>query len=110
VKGTRRHRYIAFHVEQEEWISCSSNAQLIHALRQQAAELFSKTLKDLGLWVIQFNGTDGIVKCHYIEKDHVIQLLLSIKKIGDVSVNVTTEMTSGTIQGLSKEKLKKEKK
>ncbi len=109
MKGTRRHRYIAFHVDQNDQNFTMTNSQLLQELRHHATELFSKSLKDLRLWVVQFDGTDGIVKCHYTEKEHVIQLLLSIKKIGQKSVMITTRSTSGTIRGLSETKQKNEK-
>jgi RNase P/RNase MRP subunit POP5 len=60
--------------------------------------LFSKSLKDLGVWVIQFDGTDGIIKCHYREKEHLIQILISLKNIGQTAVKVTTSSTAGTIK------------
>ena len=83
-----------------------TNSGLIQALRQQSFELFSKNLKDLRLWVVQFDGTQGILKCHYTEKEHVIQLLLSIKKIGTKPVMISTRSTSGTIRGLAEKKQK----
>jgi len=100
MKDTRRHRYIAFHVDQNDQNLTITNSQLIQELRQHATELFSKNVKDLRLWVVQFDGTSGILKCHYTEKEHVIQLLLSIKKIGTKPVTITTCSTSGTIRGL----------
>lgn len=108
LKGTRRHRYIDFHVEYDDQNLMITNSGLIQALRQQSFELFSKNLKDLRLWVVQFDGRQGILKCHYREKEHVIQLLLSLKKIGTKPVTITTSSTSGTIRGLKKKKQKNE--
>jgi len=104
VKGTRRHRYIDFHIESKEQNFNITNSELLQGIRQQTFELFSKNLKDLRLWVVQFDGTQGILKCHYTEKEHVIQLLLSIKKIGTKPVTITTRSTSGTIRGLAHKK------
>ncbi|HIG99690.1 MAG TPA: hypothetical protein HA258_03815 [Thermoplasmata archaeon] len=104
MKGTRRHRYIAFHVDQDDKKYLASTSQLIQELRQQTSTLFSKNLKDLRLWVIRFDGRDGVLKCHYTEKEHIIQILISIKKIGESSVTITTSSTSGTIHGLSTKK------
>ncbi len=104
MKGTRRHRYIDFHVDSKEQNFSFTNSELLQVLRQQTFELFSKNLKDMRLWVVQFDGTQGILKCHYTEKEHVIQLLLSIKKIGTKPVTVTTCSTSGTIRGLAHKK------
>jgi RNase P/RNase MRP subunit POP5 len=69
-------------------------------LRKQAYDLFSKDAKELGLWVVRFDGTTGIVKCRYREKDRTIQLLQTLKKIGSKSVTFTTYATSGTIRGI----------
>jgi RNase P/RNase MRP subunit POP5 len=43
----------------------------------------------------------GILKCHYTEKEQVIQILRTIKKIGTTPVTITTHVTSGTIHGLT---------
>jgi RNase P/RNase MRP subunit POP5 len=84
-----------------------TDTELIQALRQQTHDLFSKTAKELGLWVVQFDGTTGIIKCNYQEKEHTIQLLQSLKKIGSKSVALTTYATSGTIRGITDKKLKR---
>ena len=107
MKGTRRYRYIAFHVEYKDTRCGVSTSQLIQDLRLQATTLFSKSLKDLGVWVIQFDGTDGIIKCHYREKEHLIQMLISLKSIGHSAVTITTSSTAGTIKASLKKKLKK---
>jgi RNase P/RNase MRP subunit POP5 len=75
--------------------------ELIQAIRQQTQDLFSKTAKELGLWVIHFDGTTGIIKCNHKEKEHTIQLLHSMKKIGSKSVSFATNVTSGTIRGIT---------
>ncbi|HWR64069.1 MAG TPA: Rpp14/Pop5 family protein [Candidatus Thermoplasmatota archaeon] len=106
MRGTRRHRYIDFHVDYSDLNTDGTHSELLQALRTHALALFSKNLKDLRLWVVQFDGTQGILKCHYTEKDHVIQLLLSIKKIGTKPVMISTRSTSGTIRGLAEKKQK----
>jgi len=106
VKGNRRHRYISFRVELEGTNTPLTNKELIPALRQQTQDLFCKTAKELGLWVIQFDGTMGIIQCNYKEKEHTIQLLHSMKKIESKSVSFTTYTTSGTIRGITDKKLK----
>lgn len=105
VKGIRRHRYIDFHVESKEQI-LFTNPELLQALRQQTFELFSKELKDLRLWVVRFDGIKGILKCHYTEKEQVLQILRSIKRIGTTPVTIITHATSGTIHGLTSKKNK----
>ncbi|MBN2599486.1 MAG: hypothetical protein JXA75_03010 [Candidatus Thermoplasmatota archaeon] len=104
IKGVRRHRYIAFNVICELPHSLLTKADFIQALRRHTFELFSRTAQDLGLWVVQFDGTKGILKCHYSEKDHVRHLLQSLQTIGAAPVHITTRSTSGTIRGLTKKK------
>ena len=106
VKGDRRHRYISFRVTLEGNNAPLTKVELIQALRQQTQDLFSKTVKELGLWVIHFDGTTGIIQCSHKEKEHTIQLLYSMKKIGSKSVSFTTYATSGTIRGLTEKKVK----
>jgi RNase P/RNase MRP subunit POP5 len=104
VKGNKRYRYIGFRITFTGNTHSFTNSDLIQAIRKNTRDLFSKDVKDLGLWLIQFNGTSGIIKCHSQEKEHAMQLLQSLKKIGVASVHVTTSMTSGTIRGLTEKK------
>jgi RNase P/RNase MRP subunit POP5 len=107
VKGTKRHRYISFGVTFVENNPPLTDTELIQALRQQTYDLFSKAAKELGLWVVQFDGTRGIIKCNYQEKEHTIQLLQSLKRIGSKSVDFTTYTTSGTMHGITDKKQKR---
>ena len=105
IKGTRRHRYISFRISFMGQNYPITETELIQAIRQQTHDLFSKTSKELGLWIIQFDGNTGIIKCNYTEKEHTIQLLQSLKTIGSKSVVCTTSATSGTIHGITHKKL-----
>lgn len=107
IKGSRRHRYISFRVSFMEPNYSITETELIQAIRQQTYDLFSKTSKELGLWVVQFDGNTGIIKCNYTEKEHTIQLLQSLKKIGSRSVTFITSTTSGTIRGITNKKRKR---
>ena len=107
LKDTRRHRYISFRVALIGENLPLTRTELIQAFRQQTSDLFSKETKELGLWVVQFDGTVGIIKCNQKEKEHTIQLLYSLKKIGSKSVSFTTYATSGTIRGITDKKLKR---
>lgn len=107
VKGTRRHRYIGFHVSYEKKDSLLTKTDLIQALRKHTSILFLKNTKELGFWIVQFDGMDGILKCNYQEKEHGMQLLQSLKTIGTKPVNITTQITSGTIHGLTNNKNKR---
>ena len=101
VKGSRRYRYIGFQVKIKGKQNAFSESDFIHTLRQQAHEVCSKDAKELGLWLIRFNGTQGIIKCNYQEKEHVMQLLIQLKNVGATPVRITTHACSGTIRGLT---------
>ncbi len=104
MKGTRRHRYIFFKVTYDQAHAFASQKELLQALRQNTYERFLKNTKDLGLWIVRFDGTTGIIKCHYRETENVKQLLLAMKSIGTKPVSITTHATSGTIHGLTDKK------
>ena len=109
VKSTRRQRYILFHVVYTEGHRPLTQTELIQAIRQQTYDLFSKHIKDLGLWVVQFDGTTGILKCKNQEKERTRELLESLKMIGSTPATITTQSTSGTIRGLTNKTSKRRK-
>jgi RNase P/RNase MRP subunit POP5 len=100
VKGTRRHRYISFQIDYKIETAPVTQQAFIGALRRGASKLFSKTLPELGLWVIRFDGTTGILKCHYQQTKNSTMLLHSLTTVGSTAVNITTHATSGTIKAL----------
>jgi len=55
----------------------------------------------MGLWLVRFNGTEGILRCKAQEKDTTLLLLQSIKEIETKKVEITTHATSGTIRGIT---------
>jgi RNase P/RNase MRP subunit POP5 len=101
VKGIRRYRYISFQLKTTGQQGSPTESELIQALRKQASDLFSKDAKELGLWMIRFDGARGILKCNYQEKERAIQLLLKLKNIGSNHIKITTHACSGTIRGLT---------
>jgi RNase P/RNase MRP subunit POP5 len=64
--------------------------------------LFNKNCESMGIRLINFNGKYGIVKCNHTEKENIIKLLNSIKKISLNDVYIETIGTSGTIKALIK--------
>ena len=73
---------------------------MIRTIRKQCNHLFKKDCKEMGIRLIRFDGTNGILKCNHIEKEHAIELLTSIRAIASNKVNVSTIATSGTIRAL----------
>jgi RNase P/RNase MRP subunit POP5 len=59
-----------------------------------------KDSSEIGIRLIRFEDESGIIKCNHIEKENVINLLKSIKKIDNYDVEVDTIATSGTIKSL----------
>jgi len=106
VKSNIRFRYISFHVTIPGNTRSFTSSDLIHAMRQSIQDFFHKDITELKFWLIQFNGNSGIIKCFSQNKEQVMYLLQSLKKIGITPVVITTFSTSGTIHGLSKKKMK----
>ena len=104
MKRTRRHRYILFQIRSEQEYIWITQKELIHELQKAIYPQLSKRTIDVGLWVVRFDGTTGIIKSLHSETERVKQLLLSLNTIGGKHVMVTTLATSGTIRGLSKKK------
>ncbi len=73
---------------------------LIKELEKTSLNNFNKNLNSLGIYLIRFNGEKGIIRCNHLDKDKVITLLKSIKKISSNEIEILTIGTSGTIKGL----------
>ena len=56
----------------------------------------------MNIRLIRFDGTNGIVKCNHVEKENIIKLLKSIKKVSSKKIEIETVGTSGTIKALIK--------
>lgn len=49
-------------------------------------------------WLVEFDGTHGIVRCPHTAKEATIALLSGMDRVGDVPVDIETLGTSGTIR------------
>lgn len=76
--------------------------EMINTIREQSQNLFNKNCNTMGIYLMRFNGEQGIVKCNHLEKENTIKLLTSIKKISSKPVKIETLGTSGTIKSLIK--------
>lgn len=59
----------------------------------------------MGISLIQFNAEAGIIRCPLAQKQNVITLLSSIKKIGVDKTEIISTATSGTIKSLKQKHL-----
>lgn len=75
---------------------------MINEIRKQCKVFLNKDCREIGLRLIKFDGTKGIVKCNHVEKENTIKILKSIKKISSQKVDIETVGTSGTIKTLIK--------
>ena len=82
--------------------SLPTEAEFLQELRKQSRLVFHKELKDLGCWLIRFQATSGVIKCHYQETETMKALLRSLHSIGSSTVEITPEKTSGTIRGVTR--------
>jgi len=70
--------------------------------------LFSINCKEMGIYLMRFDGRKGIVKCNHIDKDNTINLLTSIDNINSHKIKIKTLGTSGTIKSLIRKHMDKE--
>jgi RNase P/RNase MRP subunit POP5 len=104
VKEGSRKRYIGFHITNNS--DKVEKKDIVHIVRKNCKNLFDKDVKDLGIYVIKFNGTYGIVRCKHTEKENTIKLLTNIKNVASEKVEIKTLGTSGTIKSLMKKHMK----
>ena len=48
---------------------------MIEIIRKKSEELFNKNFKEMGLYLVRFNGAQGILRCKHTEKENAIKLL-----------------------------------
>lgn len=80
---------------------------MIDIVRSQSMSFLDKDFRELGLFIIKFDGELGIIRCRHNSKDDTIRLLRSIKKVNDFDVEVETLGTSGTIKALERKHMSK---
>ena len=80
---------------------------MIGEIKTQCNTLFNKNCREMGIFLIRFDGEKGIIRCKHTEKDNTINLLTSIKQISSNNVSVTTLGTSGTIKALTRKHMEK---
>ena len=80
IKEGRRRRYIGFNVSTDNDVIIEKN-ELIDVVRKQSAILLNKDFKEMGLFIVRFNGEQGIIRCKHLEKDNTIKLMRSIEKL-----------------------------
>jgi RNase P/RNase MRP subunit POP5 len=100
VKGNRRRRYIGFVVK--IFAKNLNKSEVLEEIQRQCKYIFNKDCREMGIRLIRFDGTSGILRCNHLEKENAIMLLKSIKKIRSKNVEITTIATSGTIRSLVK--------
>jgi len=103
VRLKKRHRYIGFSLKSDNNIS---KASFINEIKKQCKLKLEQDSSKIGLRLIKFDEKFGIIKCNHLQKENVIKLLNSIKKIGNYEVDICTIATSGTVRSLIKKYLK----
>jgi len=98
-------RYIGFEVNSSENTLEIDKSDFIFEMKQICLKLFNKNYHEFGIYLVRFDGKKGIVKCKHTEKENIIKLLKSIKKISSFDVDINTLGTSGTIKSLIKKHL-----
>ena len=106
VKEGKRRRYIGFEIRYFSKDAHVEKNELIQEIRKQCKDLFKNDCKSMGIYLIRFNGEQGIVKCNHVEKENMIKLLKSIRQVSSVKLEIETLGTSGTIKTLIKKHMK----
>ena len=78
IQNGRRYRYVGFVIESSKKQLNIDKDELIHEIRLQSKQFLEKDYKELGLYLIRFDGKKGIIKCYHTHKDNTIKLLKSI--------------------------------
>ena len=80
---------------------------MIEEIKKQCIIIFNKNYKEMGIRIIKFNGSAGILRCNYLERENTIQILKSIKILNFKKVKIETIATSGTIKSLLNKHMKR---
>ena len=102
VRGKNRRRYIAFKI-----IGKKINfSELDETIKEKCRESLGKEPIEIYLQIIRFKNNYGIIRCKHTEKENIISLLRSIRKINETNVKIETIATSGTIRALVRKHMK----
>lgn len=101
IKEGRRRRYILFTITKKDDIKISKD-EIVLEIRNKCTELYKDKCKKMGIFLVRFDGNEGVLRCKHIEKENVINLLNSINRINKNDAIVKTIGTSGTIKSLIK--------
>ena len=99
IKEGRRRRYIGFEVKPLKDVVFTKK-QIFEEIQNSGLSIFEKDCKELGIYLVRFDDKKGIVRCKHTDKENIIKLLKSIKKISNENVEIETLGTSGTIKAL----------
>ncbi len=86
-----RHRYVVFQIEGGESLEMG---EVIRALREVSHGLTERSRP----WLVSYERGIGVVRCDHRDKEEVIRLVMTIRKVGMREVKVKTLGTSGTIR------------
>lgn len=101
IKEGRRRRYIGFEIKTDK-DKTFLKEDIIENIRKKSERIYNKNFKEMGLFLVRFNGMQGIVRCKHTEKENTIALLKKMDKINDEKITINTIATSGTIKALIK--------
>ena len=94
----KKKRYVLFEILYEGEIE---KQQFIREMWRSAASLYGDAgVSKLDLWLTNFNGHQGIVRCVYDKTEEVRALLAAINSINDEPAGIRVLKSSGTINTL----------
>ena len=100
LKYKHRRRYIGFYIDKLDKKNVVKKFDLINEIKNKCDEIYKSKPRLMGIFLINFDGYKGIIKCNHIKKEETIKILNSINKLSDITVKIITVGTSGTLKKL----------
>jgi RNase P/RNase MRP subunit POP5 len=100
LKKNYRQRYIGFYIEKSNKNGFITKNEINKEIKKKCFDFFNKKIREMGIYLIKFDGFKGIIKCNHIYKKEIINIMESIESISSDKVNIKTIGTSGTIKKL----------
>lgn len=102
----KRKRYIVFDIDSEDDFS---KKELSNAIWREALALFGEAgASDLGMALVEFNGSQGILRCNHNQVERVRAVLASLRSVKRTRVVLHVAGVGGTIRAAI-EKFKRKK-
>jgi RNase P/RNase MRP subunit POP5 len=90
-----RRRYIAFEIVSDKSIPRTDVVKMVR-------KTFKQKYISVKPWLTRYKNNKGLLRCVHTGKGEAIRILNSVKQIGNITVEIKTVGTSGTIKAAMK--------